>query len=154
MLEARKAGKIRHIGFTGHKDPVVHLRMLQAASENGFHFDAVQMPLNVMDAHCRSFQHQILPILVKEGIGVEAMKTFGDYFILESGTVQPIEALHYSMSLPASVVITGIDRPEILDRGDSHISAPGCRPGHNPPYSYESCSYKGTLRVIQNQHTL
>jgi hypothetical protein len=90
--------------------------MLQAASENGFHFDAVQMPLNVMDVHFRSFQHQVLPILVKEGIGVEAMKTFGDHFILESGTVQPIEALHYSMSLPASVVITGIDRPEILDQ--------------------------------------
>jgi predicted aldo/keto reductase-like oxidoreductase len=116
MLEARKAGKIRHIGFTGHKDPVVHLRMLQIASENGFHFDAVQMPLNVMDAHFRSFQHQVLPVLVKEGIGVEGMKTFGDHFILSSNTVKPIEALHYSMSLPTSVVITGIDRPEILDQ--------------------------------------
>jgi uncharacterized protein len=116
MLEARKAGKIRYIGFTGHKDPVVHLRMLQTASENGFHFDAVQMPLNVMDAHFRSFQHQVLPVLLKEGIGVEAMKTFGDHFILNSDTVEPIEALHYSMSLPTSVVITGIDRPEILDQ--------------------------------------
>ena len=116
MLEARKAGKIRYIGFTGHKDPVVHLRMLQAASENDFHFDAVQMPLNVMDAHFRSFQHEVLPILVKEGIGVEGMKTFGDHFILNSNTVEPIEALHYAMSLPTSVVITGIDRPEILDQ--------------------------------------
>jgi hypothetical protein len=74
------------------------------------------MPLNVMDAHFRSFQHQVLPVLVKEGIGVEGMKTFGDHFILNSDTVEPVEALHYSMSLPTSVVITGIDRPEILDQ--------------------------------------
>jgi len=116
FLEARKAGKIRYIGFTGHKDPVVHLRMLQIAADHGFHFDSVQMPLNVMDAHFRSFQHQVAAILVKERIGILGMKTFGDHFILESKTVTPIEALHYSMSLPTSVVITGIDRPEILDQ--------------------------------------
>jgi aryl-alcohol dehydrogenase-like predicted oxidoreductase len=116
VLEARKAGKIRYIGFTGHKDPVVHLRMLEIASEHGFHFDAVQMPLNVMDAHFRSFQHQVLPILMKEQAGVLGMKTFGDHFILNSNTVTPIEALHYCMSLPTSVVITGIDRPEILEQ--------------------------------------
>jgi aryl-alcohol dehydrogenase-like predicted oxidoreductase len=116
VLEARKAGKIRYIGFTGHKDPVVHLRMLQMASEHGFHFDTVQMPLNVMDAHFRSFQNQVLPVLLSERIAVLGMKTFGDHFILNSKTVTPIEALHYSMSLPTSVVITGIDRPEILDQ--------------------------------------
>jgi diketogulonate reductase-like aldo/keto reductase len=116
VLEARKAGKIRYIGFTGHKDPVVHLRMLQMASEHGFHFDTVQMPLNVMDAHFRSFQNQALPVLLKERIAVLGMKTFGDHFILDSKTVTPIEALHYSMSLPTSVVITGIDKPEILDQ--------------------------------------
>ena len=116
FLEARRAGKIRYIGFTGHKDPVVHLRMLQIASDHGFHFDSVQMPLNVMDAHFRSFQHQVVPSLLKERVAILGMKTFGDHFILDSKTVTPIEALHYSMSLPTSVVITGIDRPEILDQ--------------------------------------
>jgi aryl-alcohol dehydrogenase-like predicted oxidoreductase len=116
VLEARKAGKIRYIGFTGHKDPSIHLRMLQMASDHGFHFDAVQMPLNVMDAHFRSFQHQVVPMLVKQRAGILGMKTFGDHFILNSKTVAPIEALHYSMSLPTSVVITGIDKPEILQQ--------------------------------------
>ena len=116
VLEARKAGKIRYIGFTGHKDPSFHLRMLQIASDHGFHFDAVQMPLNVMDAHFRSFQHQVVPLLVKQRAGILGMKTFGDNFILSSKTVTPIEALHYSISLPTSVVITGIDKPEILEQ--------------------------------------
>jgi predicted aldo/keto reductase-like oxidoreductase len=116
MLEARKAGKIRYIGFTGHKDPFIHLRMLDIAAKNHFHFDAVQMPLNVMDAHFRSFEDQVLPVLLKGEIGVEAMKTFGDNFILRSKTVQPIEALHYSMTLPTSVVITGIDNLQVLDQ--------------------------------------
>ena len=116
MLKAQKAGKIRYIGFTGHKDPLVHLRMLDMAEEHGFHFDAVQMPLNVMDAHFRSFEDQVLPVLLKNGIGVEAMKTFGDPFILQSRTVQPIECLHYSMTLPTSVVITGIDSRQVLDQ--------------------------------------
>jgi predicted aldo/keto reductase-like oxidoreductase len=116
MLEARKSGKIRHIGFTGHKDPSIHLRMLKIAEQHGFHFDAVQMPLNVMDAHFRSFEDQVLPLLVKNEIGVEAMKTFGDHFILQSQTVQPIECLHYSMTLPTSVVITGIDSTQVLDQ--------------------------------------
>jgi predicted aldo/keto reductase-like oxidoreductase len=116
MLEARKAGKIRYIGFTGHKDPFIHLRMLEMAAKNKFHFDAVQMPLNVMDAHFRSFEDQVLPVLVKNDIGVEAMKTFGDNYILRSKIVQPIEALHYSMTLPTSVVITGIDSLQVLDQ--------------------------------------
>jgi len=117
VLEAKKAGKIRHIGFTGHKDPFMHLRMLQTASDNGFRFETVQLPLNVMDGHeFRSFQHQVVPVLLKENIGILGMKTFGDNFILRSNTVTPIEALHYVMSLPTSVVITGIDKPEILDQ--------------------------------------
>jgi aryl-alcohol dehydrogenase-like predicted oxidoreductase len=116
-LEAKKAGKIRHIGFTGHKDPFMHLRMLQTASENGFSFETVQLPLNVMDGHeFRSFQHQVVPVLLKENIGILGMKPFGDNFILRSNTVTPIEALHYVMSLPTSVVITGIDKLEILDQ--------------------------------------
>ena len=116
LLEARKAGKVRYIGFTGHKDPVVHLRMLESAQRNGFQFDAVQMPLNVMDGHFRSFEHQVLPVLVRERIGVLGMKSMGDGVILQSGVVSPIECLHYAMSLPTSVVITGMERVERVDQ--------------------------------------
>ena len=116
LLEARQAGKIRYIGFTGHKDPHIHLYMLKVAAEHGFHFDTVQMPLNVMDAHFRSFTHMVLPELVKEEIGVLGMKSMGDSVILKSKIVSPIECLHYALSLPTSVVITGIDKPEILDQ--------------------------------------
>ncbi len=116
MLEAQKAGKVRYIGFTGHKDPLVHLRMLEVAAANGFRFDAVQMPLNVMDAHFRSFEQKVLPMLVKEKIGVLGMKAMGDQLILKSNTVKPIECLHYVMNLPTSAVITGIDSMEILDQ--------------------------------------
>jgi predicted aldo/keto reductase-like oxidoreductase len=115
-LEAKKAGKVRHIGFTGHKDPLVHLRMLQVAEAHGFRFDTVQMPLNVMDYHFRSFAHQVLPVLVREQIGVLGMKSMGSKVILKSGVVQPIECLHYAMTLPTSVVITGIDSMPILDQ--------------------------------------
>ncbi len=113
---ARDAGKIRYIGFTGHKDPAVHLRMLEVAKKHAFHFDTVQMPINLMDAHFRSFAKQVMPVALAEGIGVLAMKTFGDRYILKSGTVEPVPALHYSLSQPVSVVITGIDKPEILDQ--------------------------------------
>ena len=115
-LAARQAGKIRYIGFTGHKDPLVHLRMLEIAQKHNFHFDTVQMPINVMDAHFRSFTHQVLPVALQQGIGVLAMKTFGSKVILQSNTAQPIEMLHYGLSQPVSVVITGIDKPEILDQ--------------------------------------
>jgi aryl-alcohol dehydrogenase-like predicted oxidoreductase len=114
--KAREQGKIRYIGFTGHKDPAIHLRMLEVADRNGFHFDTVQMPINVMDAHFRSFTREVMPVAVKKGIGVLAMKTFGDKFILESGVVKPIEALHYGLSQPVSVVITGIDKKKILEQ--------------------------------------
>jgi uncharacterized protein len=115
-IAARQAGKIRYIGFTGHKDPVVHLRMLETAQKNNFHFDTVQMPINVMDAHFRSFTKEVMPVALKQGIGVLAMKTFGDPYILQSNTVQPIEALHYGLTQPVSVVITGIDNPQVLDQ--------------------------------------
>ncbi len=91
-------------GFTGHKDPHVHLYMLQKAAEHGFHFDTVQMPLNVMDAHFRSFTHMVLPELVKQQIGVLGMKSMGSGVILKSGVVSPVECLHYAMNLPTSVV--------------------------------------------------
>jgi len=113
-MAARKAGKIRYIGFTGHKDPAVHLRMLETAKAHGFHFDTVQMPVNVMDAHFRSFTQQVIPVAKEQGIGILAMKTFGDHFILDSKTVEPIEALHYGLTQPVSVVITGIDSLPIL----------------------------------------
>jgi predicted aldo/keto reductase-like oxidoreductase len=116
LLEAKKAGKIRFIGFTGHKDPAIHLKMLQTAKKNNFQFDTVQMPLNVMDAHYKSFGERVLPVLVKEGIGVLGMKSMGDGIILKSGAVKPIECLHYAMNLPTSVVITGIDSMQILDQ--------------------------------------
>jgi aryl-alcohol dehydrogenase-like predicted oxidoreductase len=115
-IAARQAGKIRYIGFTGHKDPAVHLRMLETAQKHSFHFDTVQMPINVMDAHFRSFTREVMPVALKQGIGILAMKTFGDHFILTSNTVQPIEALHYGLTQPVSVVITGIDSPQILDQ--------------------------------------
>jgi len=115
-IAARQAGKIRYIGFTGHKDPAVHLRMLEIAQKHNFHFDTVQMPINVMDAHFRSFEKEVMPIALKQGIGVLAMKTFGDPYILKSNTVQPIEALHYGLTLPVSVVITGIDNTQVLDQ--------------------------------------
>jgi len=116
MLEAKQAGKIRYVGFTGHKDPFVHLRMLDIAAVHKFRFDTVQMPLNVMDAHFRSFEHQVLPRLVADGIGALGMKSMGDPFILESKTVTPIECLHYALNLPTSTVITGIDNMKVLDQ--------------------------------------
>jgi predicted aldo/keto reductase-like oxidoreductase len=116
VVAAQKAGKIRYIGFTGHKDPLVHLRMLEVAAQNNFRFDAVQMPLNVMDAHFRSFEKQVLPLLVKNQIGVLGMKSMGDQNILKSNTVKPIECLHYAMNLPTSTVITGIESMQILNQ--------------------------------------
>jgi uncharacterized protein len=116
VLEAQKAGKIRFIGFTGHKSPDIHLKMLATASKHGFRFDTVQMPLNVMDAHFNSFEKRVLPVLLKNDIGVLSMKPMGDPFILRSKTVTPLECLHYAMNLPTSVVITGCDSMEILNQ--------------------------------------
>ena len=116
LVEARAAGKIRFIGFTGHKDPRIHLYMLEVARENGFEFDTVQMPLNVMDAHYRSFEKMVLPELLKQNIGVLAMKTLANGTILESNTVTAIECLQYAMNLPVSVVITGCESMENLEQ--------------------------------------
>jgi aryl-alcohol dehydrogenase-like predicted oxidoreductase len=114
VLEAQKAGKIRYIGFTGHKSPNIHLQMLATAAKHGFTFDAVQMPLNVMDAHFNSFEQKVLPVLLRNDIGVLGMKPMGDHIILESKTATPVECLHYAMNLPTSVVITGCDSLPIL----------------------------------------
>ena len=116
LEDARKAGKLRFIGFTGHKDPLVHLRMLEVETERGVQFDAVQMPLNLMDAHYRSFAKLVLPELTRLNIGVLAMKTMANGHILKSKTVTPIECLHYALHLPSSTVITGIDSMAILEQ--------------------------------------
>src|SRR6202166_4909779 len=116
LVDAQKAGKIRYIGFTGHKDPHIHLHMLDVAREHGFHFDTVQMPLNVMDAHYRSFGKLVLPELERQGTGVLGMKPMANGIILKSKTVSPVECLRYALHLPTSVVITGVDSMEILDQ--------------------------------------
>jgi predicted aldo/keto reductase-like oxidoreductase len=116
LVEAQAAGKIRYIGFTGHKDPQIHLHMLKVAAQHGFRFDTAQMPLSVMDAHFRSFEKLVLPELVRENIGVLGMKSMANGILLKSNTVTPVECLHYALSLPTSVVITGIDSIEILDQ--------------------------------------
>jgi len=116
LIEARTAGKIRYIGFTGHKDPRIHLHMLEVAKEHDFRFATAQMPLNVMDAHYRSFGKLVLPVLVKQKIGVLGMKSMANGIILKSRTVTPVECLHYALNLPTSVVITGCDSMEILEQ--------------------------------------
>jgi len=122
VVEAKKAGKLRYIGFTGHKDPAIHLHMLDLARKNGFRFDTVQMPLNVMDAHYHSFEHQVLPVLLQEKIGVLGMKSMGSGEVLKSKTVTPIECLHYALNLPTSVVINGIDSEQLLDQAFKAIA--------------------------------
>jgi aryl-alcohol dehydrogenase-like predicted oxidoreductase len=116
LIEAREAGKLRYIGFTGHKDPKIHLHMLQVAADHGFAFDAVQMPLNVMDAHYRSFEKEVLPELVRQKTGVLGMKSMAHGILLKSNTVTPTECLHYVLNLPISVVIMGIDGMEVLNQ--------------------------------------
>jgi uncharacterized protein len=116
VQEAKQAGKVRYIGFTGHKDPSVHLRMFETGDKHGFHFDTVQMPINVMDAHFRSFLNGVAPVAQEHGTAILAMKTFGDPYILQSNTVTPMDALHFGLNSPATAVITGIDSPAILDQ--------------------------------------
>jgi predicted aldo/keto reductase-like oxidoreductase len=116
LVAARKAGKLRFIGFTGHKDPSIHLSRLKTADAAGFVFDTIQMPLNVMDAHYRSFEKEVLPVAVQKGMGVVSMKPIGAGIILESKTVTAVECLHYAMSLPTNCVITGCDSMGVLDQ--------------------------------------
>jgi aryl-alcohol dehydrogenase-like predicted oxidoreductase len=115
-VAARDAGKVRYIGFTGHKDPKLHLHMIELADRHGFAFDTVQMPLNVMDAHYKSFEKDVIPAALERDMGIIGMKTFGDHFVLDTAKLDPIDMLHYSLNLPTSVVVTGIDKPEILEQ--------------------------------------
>jgi predicted aldo/keto reductase-like oxidoreductase len=116
VLEAKKAGKLRYIGFTGHKSPDIHRKMLDTAKAHQFHFDTVQMPLNVMDAHYESFEKKVLPMAIEQHVAVLGMKSMGDKIILDSKAVTPVECLHYAMNLPTSVVITGCDSLPILEQ--------------------------------------
>jgi hypothetical protein len=145
FLEAKLKGKLRFIGFTGHKDPLIHLRMLQVAKENDFHFDTVQMPINVMDAHFRSFSAQVLPVLLSEKIAPLAMKTFGDHFIVDTKTADPIEMLHFSMSLPVAAMITGIDKQEILDQALAAVKT------YQPMDKAAVASLLGRTRAVANK---
>jgi predicted aldo/keto reductase-like oxidoreductase len=115
FLDARQAGKIRYIGFTGHKDPAVHLRMLEMARQEGFHFDAVLFPSNVMDWSFRSFVHEVMPVALKDGVAVQTMKPMANGDLLRSNTVTPTECLQYALSQPTSVVIHGMEKPEYLE---------------------------------------
>ena len=116
LQEAKQAGKIRFIGFTGHKDPVVHLRMLDLAAQHHFHFDSAQMPINVLDANFRSFTKEVVPRLISQGIALLGMKPLAEGEIPRSGLITAIEALHYAMSQPTTVVITGCDTMERLEQ--------------------------------------
>ena len=120
VMAAKKAGKVRYIGFTGHKDPAIHLRMLEVAAAHSFHFDACQMPLNVMDAQFRSFGNDVLPKLLEQKIAVLGMKPMGDGNLLRAGSITAVECLHYALNLPTSVVITGC---EIVERVEQAIAA-------------------------------
>jgi predicted aldo/keto reductase-like oxidoreductase len=116
LIDAKKAGKLRFIGFTGHKDPDIHLAMIAAADKHGFTFDTVQLPLNVMDAHYRSFEKMVLPVAEQKGMGILGMKPFGGGIILESKTVTAAECLRYALNVPSAVMITGCDSIGILDQ--------------------------------------
>jgi len=116
MLKAQQQGKFKYIGFTGHKSPQIHRKMFQVAAQHNFHFDTVQMPVNVMDSHFDSFQQMIFPIAQARKTAVLAMKTFGDTFIVDTKIASPIEMLHYGMSQPVAVVITGCDKMPVLEQ--------------------------------------
>ena len=112
-VKAVKEGKVRYLGFTGHKDPLIHLKMLSKPYE----WASVQMPLNVMDVHYRSFQMEVLPVLLKRGIGVLGMKSLGGNGSIVTKAGVPVEtALRYVLSLPISTLVSGIDSEKVLDQ--------------------------------------
>lgn len=123
VVAAKQAGKVRFIGFTGHKDPRIHLYMLEVAQKHGFHFDTVQMPINIMDAHFRSFSQMVVPEALQQKIGVLGMKSFGNGIILKSRAVQPMDCLHYALNVPVSVLITGVDSKMLLDQAFAAVKA-------------------------------
>jgi aryl-alcohol dehydrogenase-like predicted oxidoreductase len=116
LLDAKKAGKVRYVGFTGHKDPAVHLRTLDVAQQHQFRFDTIMFPNNVLDPHFRSFGQKVLPVAEKEGLGILCMKPLADGFVLKTKTVSPIEALHFVLNQNVSVCITGCENMRDLDQ--------------------------------------
>jgi aryl-alcohol dehydrogenase-like predicted oxidoreductase len=111
LVQAKQQGKVRFVGFTGHKDPSIHLRML----EHGFPFDTVQMPLNCLDATFRSFEQHVLPEANRRGLAVFGMKSLGGSGeIVKYGAATPDEALRYAMSLPVATTISGMESPDVL----------------------------------------
>jgi predicted aldo/keto reductase-like oxidoreductase len=117
LVAAQKAGKLRFIGFTGHKDPDIHRHMLDVARAHRFHFDTVQMPVNVLDAHYRSFEREVIPVALKDGVAVLGMKPLAAGLILESGAATAEECLRYTMSVPGvNVTVTGCDSEGVLEQ--------------------------------------
>ena len=113
LLEAKRQGKVRFIGFTGHKDPSIHLKMLA----HDFPFDCCQMPLNVFDGSYRSFEHDVLPVLNQRGIAPLGMKSLsGNAEPLKQGIVTPEEAIRYVLSLPIASLVSGIDSRQVLQQ--------------------------------------
>jgi predicted aldo/keto reductase-like oxidoreductase len=113
LLKAKEKGLVRYIGFTGHKDPAIHKRMLS----QGFPFDAVQMPLNALDGHYKSFEQEIVPICQEQGIAVIGMKSFASGDIFKTGVdITPTEAMRYAMSLPVATVVSGMDSLDVMNQ--------------------------------------
>ena len=111
LLEAKRQGKVRFVGFTGHKHPAIHLKMLA----HDFPFDTCQMPLNAFDGTYRSFEQEVLPVLNQRGIAPLAMKSLsGNAEPIKQGIVTVEEALRYVLSLPVASVVSGIDSPDVL----------------------------------------
>jgi uncharacterized protein len=116
LKQARQEGKIRFIGFTGHKSPEIHLHMIETADKNGFTFDTVQMPVNALDEHYDSFGQKVIPVAQKHGMAVIGMKPLANGAIPKTNTVTAVEALHYAMSVPVTVTITGCDSMSVLQQ--------------------------------------
>ena len=115
LEQAKREGKVRFVGFTGHKDPAIHLKMLQVADEQGYTFDTVQMPLNCFDASFRSFEQRVLPELNRRGIAPLGMKSMGgEGQAVRKRVITASEALRYAMSLPVAATVSGIDSLKVL----------------------------------------
>ena len=111
LHRAKEKGLVRYVGFTGHKDPSLHLEMLS----HGYPFDTCQLPLNVFDANFRSFEQQVLPELARQGIAAIGMKSMGGEGVpVKKGAISAKDALRYAMSLPVSVTVSGIDSAKVL----------------------------------------
>jgi uncharacterized protein len=116
LQQAKKEGKIRFIGFTGHKSPEIHLHMIETADQHGFTFDTVQMPINALDEHYDSFQQKVIPVAQRHGMAIIGMKPLANGAIPKTNKLTAVEALHYAMSVPVTVTITGCDSVQVLEQ--------------------------------------